>query len=151
MKSLDNYFHIVGERIIGEIYKKAHRLLNKHIVHINSTAYGGGVAEILNNIIILLNDIDVDTGWRVLSGPSDFFSVTKKFHNALQGHTINLTQNKIKLYLDTIERFSRFTHLDHDCVIIHDPQPLPVIRFKKLVFPEPFVPIIPLLSPFLNK
>ena len=135
MKSLDNYFQIVGEKIIGEIYRKARRLLNKHIVHINSTAYGGGVAEILNNIIILLNDIDVDAGWRVLSGPSDFFSVTKKFHNALQGHTINLTQNKIKLYLETIERFSRFTHLDHDCVIIHDPQPLPVIRFKKKIQP----------------
>ena len=84
MKSLDDYLPLVGEKIIGEIYQKAHRLINKHIVHINSTAYGGGVAEILNNLIVLQNDIGIDSGWRVLSGTNDFFTVTKKFHNALQ-------------------------------------------------------------------
>ncbi len=135
MKSLDDYLPIVGEKVIGNIYKKARHLINKHIVHINSTAYGGGVAEILNNLIVLLNDIGVDTGWRVLIGPSDFFSVTKKFHNALQGNSINLSQNKKNLYLETNSRFSTFTHLDHDCVIVHDPQPLPLIKFNKKIQP----------------
>jgi trehalose synthase len=131
MKSMDEYLPIVGDEVIGNIFKKAHRLMSKHIVHINSTAYGGGVAEILNNLIVLLNDTGIDSGWRVLIGPSDFFVVTKKFHNALQGQSINLTANKKNLYLETNERFSRFTHLDHDCVIIHDPQPLPLIKFNK--------------------
>jgi len=135
MKSLDDYLPIVGEKVIGNIYKKARHLINKHIVHINSTAYGGGVAEILNNLIVLLNDIGVDAGWRVLIGPSDFFSVTKKFHNALQGNSINLSQNKKNLYLETNNRFSTFTHLDHDCVIVHDPQPLPLIKFNKKIQP----------------
>lgn len=131
MKSLDDYLPIVGEKVLGNIYKKAHRLINKHIVHINSTAHGGGVAEILNNLVLLMNDIGIDTGWRVLLGPSDFFSVTKKFHNALQGDSINLSLNKKNLYLETNERFSKFTHLDHDCVIVHDPQPLPLIKFNR--------------------
>ncbi len=122
MKSLDDYLPVVGEKVIGNIYKKAHRLMNKHIVHINSTAHGGGVAEILNNLVLLMNDVGIDTGWRVLLGPADFFSVTKKFHNALQGDDINLSTNKKNLYLETNERFSRFTHLDHDCVFVHDPQ-----------------------------
>lgn len=135
MKSLDDYLPIVGEKVLGQIYQKAHRLINKHIVHINSTAHGGGVAEILNNLIVLLNDIGVDTGWRVLIGPSDFFSVTKKFHNGLQGNSINLSNNKKRLYLETNDRFSRFTHLDHDCVIVHDPQPLPLIKFNKKIQP----------------
>ena len=135
MKSLDDYLPIVGEKVLGQIYQKAHRLVNKHIVHINSTAHGGGVAEILNNLIVLLNDIGVDSGWRVLIGPSDFFSVTKKFHNGLQGNSINLSNNKKKLYLETNDRFSRFTHLDHDCVIVHDPQPLPLIKFNKKTQP----------------
>lgn len=135
MRSIDDYLALVGEKVIGEIYQKARRLVNKHIVHINSTAYGGGVAEILNNLIVLLNDIGLDAGWRVLIGPSDFFTVTKKFHNALQGDSINLSNNKKKLYLDTNERFSLFTHLDHDCVIVHDPQPLPLIKFKKKLQP----------------
>jgi trehalose synthase len=131
MKSIDDYLPIVGEKIIGNIHQKAHLLINKHIVHINSTAHGGGVAEILNNLVVLFNDIGVDSGWRVLIGPTDFFSVTKKFHNALQGNSINLSKNKKCLYLDTNDRFSRFTHLDHDCVIIHDPQPLPLIKYSK--------------------
>jgi trehalose synthase len=135
MKSLDDYLPIVGEKAVGQIYQKAHRLINKHIVHINSTAYGGGVAEILNNLIVLLNDVGVDTGWRVLIGPSDFFSITKKFHNGLQGNSINLSNNKKKLYLDTNDRFARFTHLDHDCVVVHDPQPLPLIKFNKKIQP----------------
>jgi len=135
MKSLDDYLPIVGEKVVGKILQKAHRLINKHIVHINSTAHGGGVAEILNNLIVLLNDIGVDAGWRVLIGPSDFFTVTKKFHNGLQGNSINLSNNKKKLYLETNARFSRFTHLDHDCVIVHDPQPLPLIKFNKKVQP----------------
>lgn len=131
MRSLDDYLPIVGEKVIGNIYQKAHRLANKHVVHINSTAHGGGVAEILNSLVILLNDIGIDTGWRVLLGPSDFFTVTKKFHNGLQGDPINLTINKKNLYLDTNERFSKFTHLDHNCVIVHDPQPLPLIKFQR--------------------
>lgn len=135
MKSLDDYLPIVGEKVVGSIHRKAHRLVKKHIVHINSTAHGGGVAEILNNLIVLLNDIGVDSGWRVLIGPSDFFTITKKFHNGLQGHSINLSNNKKRLYLDTNARFSRFTHLDHDCVIVHDPQPLPLIKFNKKVQP----------------
>jgi trehalose synthase len=135
MKSLDDYLPIVGEKVVGRIHQKAHRLVNKHIVHINSTAHGGGVAEILNNLVVLLNDIGVDTGWRVLIGPSDFFSITKKFHNGLQGNSINLSANKKRLYLDTNERFSHFTHLDHDCVIVHDPQPLSLIKFNKKIQP----------------
>lgn len=135
MKSLDDYLPIVGEKVVGRIHQKAHRLINKHIVHINSTAHGGGVAEILNNLIVLLNDIGVDSGWRVLIGPSDFFSITKKFHNGLQGNSLNLSNNKKRLYLETNDRFSRFTHLDHDCVIVHDPQPLPLIKFNKKVQP----------------
>ena len=135
MKSLDDYLPIVGEKVLGQIYQKAHRLVNKHIVHIKSTAHGGGVAEILNNLIVLLNDIGVDSGWRVLIGPSDFFSITKKFHNGLQGNSINLSNNKKRFYLETNDRFSRFTHLDHDCVIVHDPQPLPLIKFNKKIQP----------------
>ena len=131
MRSMDDYLPIVGEEVIGNIFQRAHRLMNKHIVHINSTAHGGGVAEILNSLIVLLNDVGIDSGWRVLIGQSDFFGVTKKFHNGLQGQKINLTKNKKNLYMDTNERFSHFTHLDHDCVIIHDPQPLPLIKFNK--------------------
>ena len=78
-----------------------------------------------------MNDVGLDAGWRIIRGSSDFFAITKKFHNALQGDYINLTAIKKKIYLLTNEDFSTYTHLNHDCVIIHDPQPLPMIRYYK--------------------
>jgi trehalose synthase len=80
MKSLDDYLPIAGKKVLGNIYQKAHRLINKHIVHKNSTAHGDGAAEILNNLVLLMNDIGIDTGWRILLGPSDFFSVTSELY-----------------------------------------------------------------------
>ncbi|MEW6095832.1 MAG: glycosyltransferase [bacterium] len=125
-KCIDDYREIVGDELLYEIYTKARRLSNKHILHINSTYQGGGVAEMLNSIILLMNDIGVFTGWRILHGTPDFFSITKKFHNALQGDKM-----KQRLYIECNENFARFTHIDHDLIIVHDPQPLPLIKFYR--------------------
>jgi len=131
MHSLEDYKEIVGVNVIGEIHRKASRLYGRHILHINSTYQGGGVAEILNSFVPLLNDIGIDAGWRILHGNPDFFTITKKYHNALQGEPIHFTEMKKKLYVQANEDFSTYTHIDHDCVIIHDPQPLPLIKFYK--------------------
>ena len=129
MRSLEDYSDIVGEEAISAIYKKARTLYGVRVLMINSTYYGGGVAEILNTFVPLMNDIGLRMGWRILRGTPDFFDITKRFHNALQGEDINLTEIKKDLYVEANESFSSYTHIDHDCVIIHDPQPLPLIRF----------------------
>jgi len=131
VRRLTDYRGIVGDAIIADIYRKGRKLYKKHILHINSTPYGGGVAEILRSLIPLMNDIGVRIGWRILVGSPDFFRVTKKFHNSLQGEPISMTQKKIYIYEHTNETFSKFTHIDHDLVIVHDPQPLPLIRFYR--------------------
>lgn len=117
--------------MIHEIYKKARALYGRHVLHVNSTYIGGGVAVILKSLIPLMNDIGITTEWRILYGTPDFFSITKKFHNALQGDEIHFTDIKQELYLQTNRDFSTFTHIDEDCIIIHDPQPLPLIKFYK--------------------
>ena len=131
MHVLEDYRKIVGTDVIGEIHKKAGNLYGTHILHVNSTYQGGGVAEILSSLVPLMNDIGIDAGWRILHGTPDFFSITKKFHNALQGEPIHFTQRKKRLYYQANGDFSTYTHIDHDCVIIHDPQPLPLIRFYR--------------------
>jgi len=131
MHGLEDYREIVGDRVLGEIAKKARNLYGKHILNINSTYQGGGVAEILNNLVPLMNDIGIDMGWRTLHGFPDFFEITKKFHNALQGESIHFTERKKRLYYQANGDFATYTHIDHDCVIIHDPQPLPLIKFYK--------------------
>jgi len=129
--SLDRFGDILGDEAIENIYAEASSLSEETLVHINSTYQGGGVAEILNSLIILMNDVGIKTDWRVLHGNPDFFSVTKKFHNALQGEKINLTDLKKKIYYITNANNAIFTHLNHDFVIVHDPQPLPIITCYK--------------------
>jgi len=135
MRSLEDYTEIVGDEAVWNLHKKASRLYKKHIVQVNSTSQGGGVAEILFRLVPLMNDIGVDTGWRVLHGNPNFFAVTKKIHNGLQGQETAFTEDEKDLYLHTNEYYSKYTHLKHDFVIIHDPQPLPIIKFFKKTQP----------------
>ncbi|HOE14819.1 MAG TPA: glycosyltransferase [Candidatus Saccharicenans sp.] len=131
INSIDDYRQLVGDEIVHTIFNKARKVANKHIVHINSTYQGGGVAEMLASLVSLMNDVGIFTGWRILHGSPDFFTITKKFHNALQGDPINMTNMKREIYTDQNEYFSRFTHLNHDLIIVHDPQPLPLIKFYR--------------------
>ncbi|MDG6224450.1 MAG: glycosyltransferase [Candidatus Thermoplasmatota archaeon] len=132
MVRLDDYMDIVDDRTIAEIYQKAMPLIGTDLVHINSTYYGGGVAEILKALVPLMNDVGLDAGWRVLHGYPEFFGITKSFHNALQGEAdIDLSPVTTTIYSETNKEFSIYTHLNHDFVIIHDPQPLPLIKYNR--------------------
>jgi trehalose synthase len=125
---IGDYEKYVGAETVDRIAAKAGRLSDLHLVHINSTYYGGGVAEILSSMSLLMNSLGMKTGWRVLQGSPDFFSITKKMHNALQGGKINLSKRKMQIFEEVIHENAVRNHLDHDMVIIHDPQPLPMIN-----------------------
>ena len=132
MRHLEAYRGIVSDAVIADLYERAAKIRSRHVVHVNSTAQGGGVAEILHTLVPLMNDVGVPCGWRVLVGTPDFFDVTKAFHNGLQGEAIGLTERNKVIHAETNENFSAYTHLSgHDAVIIHDPQPLPMIRFAE--------------------
>ncbi len=126
--NIEDYESIVGAEIVQRILDKAEPLRDLHITHINSTYYGGGVAEVLSSFVILMNSVGIKTGWRVLQGSPDYFGITKKIHNALQGGDINLSERKKEIYESTILENAIRNHLEHDIVIIHDPQPLPMIN-----------------------
>jgi len=128
MLSLEKFRHVVPDETLAEIYNRARGLYGKNIVHLNATYQGGGVAEILYSLVLLMNDVGINAGWRILHGSQEFFEITKSYHNALQGAKLNLSDRKKNVYLNVNDNFSKFTHLDHDCVIIHDPQPLALIR-----------------------
>jgi len=135
MIRLEDFRHIVPDTRLAEIYNRAKKLYGKHIVHINATYQGGGVAEILYSLVQLMNDVGINAGWRILHGSQEFFEITKSFHNALQGAKLNLSEKKKRTYLQVNDNFSRFTHLHHDCVIVHDPQPLSMIRAYRKIQP----------------
>jgi trehalose synthase len=129
---IEDYEKLVGSQTIERIQKKARRLQHLHVVNVNSTYYGGGVAELLTSFTLLMNSVGIKTGWRVIQGAPDFFSITKKMHNALQGGEINLSDRKMKIYEEIIYENAVRNHLDqHNMVIVHDPQPLPMINHYK--------------------
>lgn len=125
--TIDDYEQYVGKEAVRRIKRKARPLRDLHVMHMNSTYYGGGVSQILASLTLLTNSLGIQTGWRVVHGPPDFFSVTKKFHNALQGAEINLSDRKKEIYEHVIHENAIRNHLDHDIVFVHDPQPLPLI------------------------
>ncbi|MBN1398937.1 MAG: glycosyl transferase family 1, partial [Bacteroidetes bacterium] len=131
MRTLEDYREIVGDEVVAEIYRLARSLYGKRVLHINSTYYGGGVAEILYSLVPLLNCAGLDADWRMLRGTPEFFNITKKFHNAIQGESIRMTDIKASLYIENNQDFASYCKIDADCVIIHDPQPLPLIQFYK--------------------
>ena len=147
MRNLDDYREIVGDEVISTIYRKARRLYGKLFLQINSTHYGGGVAEILDSLVPLMNNAGIEADWRILRGSPDLFTITKKFHNALQGDSINLSDIKKQLYVGANEAFSTYCHIEHDCVIIHDPEPLPLIWFYRKSQPWVWTCYIDLTDP----
>lgn len=135
IRRLEEYIDIVGENVIFSIYQKAKKLYKKRVCNINATFMGGGVAEILGRLVPMMNEAGIDAEWRTIHGSPAFFDVTKKFHNALQSGKINLSAQKKNLYLDVNEEYSKFTHLNYDCMVVHDPQPLPLINYYRKVQP----------------
>ena len=131
MRNLDDYRGIVGDNLISGIYREARNLYGKHFLMINSHYFGSEVAEILDSLVPLMNNVGIEVDWRILHGSPDFITITKKFHNALQGGSINLTPVKRQLYTGTSEAFSTYCHINQDCVIVHDPESLPLIRFYR--------------------
>jgi trehalose synthase len=127
LPSVEDYESLIGAEAVDRILGKAHALRDLHVVHVNSTHYGGGVAQILSSLTLLMNTAGIKTGWRVIEGRPDFFTTTKKMHNALQGADIALTELKKTIYEEVIFENAARMHLDHDIVIVHDPQPLPLI------------------------
>ncbi|MBD3286761.1 glycosyltransferase [candidate division WOR-3 bacterium] len=131
LTNISDYEQYAGAETVDRVSAKAETLTGLHVAHVNSTYYGGGVAELLSSLTLLMNAAGIKVGWRVLQGSPDFFSITKKMHNALQGADINLSDLKVNIYEDIIFENVVRNHLDHDIVIIHDPQPLAMINHYK--------------------
>ncbi|MBU8895566.1 glycosyltransferase [Corallococcus sp. M34] len=126
-----DYERYVGAETVERILRKARPLQDLRVAHVNSTYYGGGVAELLSPLTLLMNSVGLVTEWRAIQGPPDFFNITKKMHNALQGACIDLTPRKRRIYEEVVYENAVRNRLDHDRVVIHDPQPLPIVHHSR--------------------
>lgn len=108
------------------------RMAGKSFLHVNSTKAGGGVAEILHRMMPILEELGIRARWEVIGGNEQFFDITKKIHNALQGNREIITKKMWQYYREVNKKNMESIQLDDgDAVLIHDPQPAPLIDYKK--------------------
>ncbi|MDD5691807.1 MAG: glycosyltransferase [Candidatus Omnitrophica bacterium] len=131
MIKIDDYIPIVGQSIIDEIRMLAAKMAGRRVQHINSTAVGGGVAEILNRMVPLLNEVGINSGWDLIKGGENFYSVTKKFHNALHGRPETIDQRDFDVFMETSRENIAKLDTSSDIVFVHDPQPIALVEKKK--------------------
>ncbi len=164
MNVLETYARVAGEETIDQLRQLAKPLQGMNVVHVNSTAVGGGVAEILNKLVPLMRELDLDVSWEVITGDEEFFQCTKSMHNALQGIQVPISNSLLKHYqevnADNADKL-RSTLEAADFVFIHDPQPAPLLNYcphrkGKWVWrchidaSHPYRPIWKFLQPFVN-
>ena len=128
-KSLEDYRPIIGDSKTEEILSLARQLRGARVLHLNATAFGGGVAEILNSLLPLLQDLEIDAQWQVMEGNEEFFSVTKQIHNAMQGMYVPWTAAMGATWRRANRANAESLKGPYDFVFVHDPQPAGVLHY----------------------
>ena len=128
---IERYVEFIGEHELNAIIKYAERLKDLSILHVNSTAAGGGVAEILHRLVPLMRELGLNVEWKVIRGDTEFFTATKTFHNALQTGKGEVPDEYFKIYEKWQEINAGEMPLDYDVVFIHDPQPAGLIKYRR--------------------
>jgi trehalose synthase len=124
---LADYAPVIGAAELDELRLLAKPLQGRRVEMVNSTAVGGGVAEILNRLVPLAEELGIDIRWDVITGGEDFYEVTKSFHNALHGAPYHATEKDFQIFRDYQQRNLKRLPLDAEFVVIHDPQPAGMI------------------------
>jgi trehalose synthase len=131
-KNLADYRSIIPKELMAEIDELSHQLHGRKVLHVNATAFGGGVAEILYTLVPLTSDAGLEAQWQIMSAPPEFFNVTKSFHNGLQGHAVDFPAEARELYESVCRANAAELTRYYDFVVIHDPQPLAIRDFVTL-------------------
>lgn len=130
-KHLDDYRRSAGEAAIDRCRKAAEPLKGARVLHINSTAFGGGVAELLYTLVPLMRDLGIHTDWAVFPGNEEFFEITKVIHNGLQGMPVSLSEKQQRYYLNHTAAQAADFDEQYDFVFVHDPQPAALLEILR--------------------
>jgi len=162
---LEAYEAIVGSSVLTQLRRLGEKLAGLRVVHVNSTREGGGVAEILEWMIPHMREVGVDASWEVIHGTNRFFEITKDIHNGLQGKPVDLPMRDWRFYQEENERNAerlRPLLTEADIVVIHDPQPAPLLKLcpdrkgkwiwrAHIDISRPFRPVWKVLRTFVDK
>jgi len=128
---LDDYTSVLGAPEVLELRALADRLQGRTVQMVNSTAVGGGVAEMLNRLVPILQELGIAIRWDVITGGNDFFEITKAFHNALHGGPYEMPPESFEVFLAYNEQNRARLQLEAEFTVIHDPQPAALINARR--------------------
>ncbi len=128
---IDSYRPLVGDELIDEVVSLARALASVRVCHLNSTSFGGGVAELLARTVPLMNALGLQVDWRLLHARPEFFAITKSLHNALQGAPHTLSYDELEVYFEVNRESAALLETDYDVIVVHDPQPAAVRHFSR--------------------
>ncbi|WP_065755855.1 glycosyltransferase [Bradyrhizobium paxllaeri] len=163
LHTIEQYEPLIGSAAAERIGLKADRVRAMRIAHVSSTFYGGGVTELLTPLTLMMNAAGIETDWHLIQGTPGFFGCTKKLHNTLQGENLTWSEAERTIYEEVVFENATRLHLDEcDAIIVHDPQPLPLIsHFPHREAPwlwqchvdlsSPFAPVWSYLRTFIEK
>ncbi|UCH51725.1 MAG: glycosyltransferase [Chloroflexota bacterium] len=130
---LEAYASILGEEKIKRLQRISNRLKGLKLLELNSSAQGGGVAEMLYSSIPFLNSLGIEAEWKVIRGNEEYYECTKAMHNLLQGKKGTFTSEMKQCYLENLRDLAGSKFIDNklDAVIVHDPQPMGLASYLK--------------------
>ena len=132
VKEIDRYRFLLSSELINEIKSLASDLKGLRLCHINSTPFGGGVAELLFSYIPIVRSLGIHADWQVIRGDRRFFSITKSLHNALQGAEYPLLEQQTqRVYLSNNQSNARELDPNYDVFVVNDPQPAALRHFSE--------------------
>jgi len=124
------YEPYTAPELVREIRQLAKELKGARVLQVNATAYGGGVSELLRSVVPIYRGLGINVDWKCIYGDPQFFSITKSFHNALQGAPEELSRLAGETYLMYNKLNADLLDDDYDFYVMHDPQPLAIRHFK---------------------
>src|SRR4030065_892960 len=154
------YAEFVGRRVIDELQEMVEQLRGRRVLHVNSTAFGGGRAEALRSMVPISRGLGLDVGWQVITGDERFFGVSKAFHNALQGAQFHVSAEVQRIFEMYSGHNASLLEGDYDFIIAHDPQTVAIRRLRgtdgakwawrcHIDTSEPDAEVLGYLSPFM--
>lgn len=166
-KPIEPYAEIVGNDVVEEIAELAAQIDGARVLHLNPTAFGGGVAELLYALVPLMRSVGLDAEWRLIHGSDEFFNVTKAAHNGLQGMEVLWTSEMESIYIAKLRENIESWADNYDFVVCHDPQTAALLRLLTEVHGErpngkwiwrchidttaPHEPVSEFFKPFINE
>ena len=164
-KRVADYADAAGADAVERLVETARPLRGLRLLHVNSTAFGGGVAELLHTQVPLMNDLGIEATWVVIEGTDAFFAVTKAVHNALQGAETRLDDEAIATYWERIRANAAELPRGFDAVMVHDPQPAALLQVLEeeggregswlwrchIDLSAPYRPVWDLFEPIVNR